>query len=41
MLSKYVWDNIAQETTYLSNAGSKLTDILKQENQLFQIHLVA
>ena len=40
MLSKYVWDNIAQEN-YLRNIGSKRTDILSLKNRLFQICLVA
>ena len=40
MLPKYVWDNIAQEN-YLYNVGPERTDILSQENRLFQICLVA
>ena len=36
MLSKYVWDNIAQEN-YLYNVSSEHTDILLQENRVFQI----
>ena len=40
MLSKYVWDNIAQEN-YLHNVGLEHTDILSQENRLFEICLVA
>ena len=39
MLSKYIWDNIAQEN-YLHNVGPEYTDILSQENRLFQICLV-
>ena len=39
MLSKYTWDNIAQEN-YLHNVGPEHTDILSQENRLFQICLV-
>ena len=40
MLPKYVWDNIAQEN-YLCIVGPECTDILSQENWLFQICLVA
>ena len=40
MLSKYVWDNIAQEN-YLRNVDPEHTDILSQENRLFEIYLVA
>ena len=31
MLSKYVWDDIAQEN-YLRNVGLENTDLLSQEN---------
>ena len=40
MLSKYVWDNIAQGN-YLRNVGLRHTDVLSQENRLFEICLVA
>ena len=40
MLSKHVWDNIAQENC-MRNVGSKRTNILSQKNRLFQICLVA
>ena len=40
MLPKYVWDNIAQEN-YLCIVGPERTDILSQQNRLFQICLVA
>ena len=33
MLSKYVWDNIAQEN-YLCNIGPERTDVFLQENNL-------
>ena len=39
MLSKYVWDNIAQEND-LCNVDPERTDILSQENRLFQIRLL-
>ena len=39
MLSKYVWDNIAQEND-LCNVDPEHTDILSQENRLFQIRLL-
>ena len=39
MLSRYVWDNIAQEN-YLRNVGPERTDMLLQENWLFQICLM-
>ena len=40
MVSKYVWDNIAQEN-YLRDVGLEHTEILSQENRLFDICLVA
>ena len=40
MLSKYVWDNIPQEN-YLRDVGPERTDMLLQENRLFQICLMA
>ena len=40
MLSRYVWDNSAQEN-YLRNVGPERTYILSQDNQLFQVSLVA
>ena len=40
MFYKYSWDNIAQEN-YWCNVGPERTDILSQENRLFQICLVA
>ena len=40
MLPKHIWDNIAQEN-YFSIVGPERTDILSQENWLFQICLVA
>ena len=39
MLSKYVWDNIAKEND-LCNVDPERTDILSQENRLFQIRLL-
>ena len=39
MLPKYVWDNIAQEN-YFWILGTERTDILSQENRLFQVCFV-
>ena len=39
MLSKYVWDNIAQEN-YLCNIGLERTDMFSQENNLRNVVLV-
>ena len=39
MLSKYVWDNIAQEN-YLCNIGLERTDMFFQENKLRNVVLV-
>ena len=33
MMSRYVWDSIAQED-YLYNVGPECTDMFSQENQL-------
>ena len=40
MVSKYVWDNIAQKS-YLRNVDLEHADILSLENRLFEICLVA
>ena len=40
IVSKHVWDNIAQEN-YLRNVDLEHADILSLENQLFKICLVA